>query len=64
MPNETKTDPASMMQLIINAILALTNLAIKLGEVAKQDAELTPEQDAKLDADIAGLKDLAHWKVQ
>lgn len=52
------------MQLVIGAIVSLTRLAVQLGEIARQDAELTPEQEAKLDADIAALKDQPHWKVE
>jgi hypothetical protein len=52
------------------AILALINAGLSLIEhlpgiiaALKQTHELTPEQEAALDARIAGLKDQAQWKV-
>jgi hypothetical protein len=64
MPTITPDQTQALLAAIIDALRALTMLGIKLAEVAKQDAELTLEQDAKLDADIAALKDSPHWKVQ
>lgn len=53
------------------AILALIEASIALieklpGAIAalKQTAELTPEQDAILDAKIAELKTKAHWQIE
>jgi len=60
-----------MPTLTPNQYLALINAALSLLEqlpgmisALKQSEELTPEQEAALDARIAGLKDQAHWKVE
>jgi hypothetical protein len=52
------------------AILALINAGLSLIEhlpgligALKQSRELTPEQEAELDARVAALPDLAHWKI-
>lgn len=52
------------------AILALINAALQLVEkigpliaALKQNQELTPEQEAELDARIATLKNQPHWQL-
>jgi len=52
------------------AILALINAGLSLLEhlpglitALKQSKELTPEQEAELDARIAALQTQEHWKV-
>jgi hypothetical protein len=54
----------------IGALLALVNAAIALVEKIptaiawlKQSKELSPEDEAKLDARIAALRQAAHWQV-
>jgi hypothetical protein len=48
---------------LIEAALALLENIPAVAAALKQGAELTPEEDAQLDAKIAALKDAAHWKL-
>lgn len=41
----------------------LYEFALKAAEEAKRKGELTPEQEAQLDADIDSLPAREHWKV-
>jgi len=52
-------------------ILALITAAIEIGKMApkwiqdlKGRGELTPEQEAELDAKIADLKNRDHWQIR
>jgi hypothetical protein len=44
------------------AVLLIKQLGPVLNEL-RQSSELTPEQEAELDARIAALRDQVHWKV-
>ncbi len=53
-------------QAIIALVLAAIDIVDKAPEIIsklKQNAELTPEQEAELDARIANLKNQPHWKL-
>lgn len=53
-------------QAIIALILAAIDILERAPEIIaklKQNAELTPEQEAQLDERIAGLKNQPHWKL-
>jgi hypothetical protein len=52
-----------MILALIDGILTLLARLPALIGLVKQSAELTPEQEAALDARIAQLSDKAHWKL-
>lgn len=54
-------DPATILALV-SAAIALVEKIPGAIETLKQNAELTPEQEAELDQKIAELKTKAHWQ--
>ena len=52
--------------VIINGLLPIISNAValiqKIRETARQNSELTPEQDAELDARLEVIFRKAHWK--
>jgi hypothetical protein len=49
---------------LINAVLTLIERIPPLVDALKQDAEQSPEDEAKLDERISTLKNEAHWMLQ
>lgn len=49
---------------LINAVLMLIERIPPLVDALKQDAELSPQDEAKLDERISALKNKAHWMLQ
>jgi hypothetical protein len=47
---------------LIDAFVVLAEKLPTLVEALKRNTEMTPEEEAALDARIAGLKALPHWK--
>jgi hypothetical protein len=50
--------------LALGAVEAAVNLFNKLRATARQNAELTPEQEAELDARIKAATAAEHWRPE
>jgi hypothetical protein len=55
--------PTTAILALINAGLSLIEHLPGLIAALKQSKELTPEQEAALDARLAALTTQAHWKI-
>jgi len=53
-----------IMALAIAALQSIVTLIIKTKETAKQNAELTPEQEAEFDKQINETLAQIHWKIE
>lgn len=56
-------DYASMVTAIISGITELVKLYNSIKEKARQDKELTPEQELAFDEQIRNTLSQAHWKL-
>ena len=54
----------ALLPSLITGVEDITALIAKITAELKQNAELTPEQSAQLDAHIADLESRDWWKVQ
>ena len=55
---------ATTIALIVSAAIEVIRLAPKWIQDAKDRDEMTPEEEAELDAKIADLKNRDHWQIR
>lgn len=63
LPQPSNNMPTALILPIVQLVLQVLPYLPKLIEDLKQSGELTPEQDAKLDADIEAHKTDPAWQV-
>lgn len=57
-------NPAVIISLAIAALQSIVELILKTKEAAKQNAELTLEQEAEFDKQIQETLAQIHWKIE